>query len=123
MIRSIVFDKGFNILKILRHENIPSHLKCTALRILERLCGTFERLPNSCFIGDELKINDGLPLAKHPYADLQRGNWKGKNVAVKLLRFAAEDDRAKITKVSSAFEWFIRIRPSLTRVMPRQEVL
>lgn len=103
-----LFDEGFNVaLQILRHEDIPSRQKSAAFGILRRLCGTFQQLPESCLVRDELKIDDGLPLATHTYADLRKGNWRGKNVVVKLLRFAAEDDRAKITKVSSAFEYLI----------------
>ncbi|KAF9648301.1 kinase-like protein, partial [Thelephora ganbajun] len=91
-------DKGFNDLQVLRHEKIPGHLKSTALGILRRLCGAFQQLPNSCLVGEELRINDGIPYATRTYADLRKGNWKGEGVAVKLLRFSAGDDRAKITK-------------------------
>ena len=96
--------RGSTFCQILQDSGILNHLKCTALSILRRLCGTFGQLPNSCSIGDELEIDDGLPLATHPYADLQRGTRRGEDVAIKFLRFAAGDDRAKITKVSSAFE-------------------
>ena len=105
-----MFDGGFNISQVLPHEKIQGTYKCIALKILRRLCGTFGRLPNSCLIGDELKINDGLPVETHAYADLRRGVWKDEDVAVKLLRFAPDDDRAKITKVSSTFEWSVHIR-------------
>ena len=104
-----MFDGGFNTSQVLPHENIPGRQKSIALRILRRLCGTFEKLPHSCLIGDELQINDGLPVETHAYADLRKGVWRGEDVAVKLLRFAPDDDRAKITKVSSAFEWFVHI--------------
>jgi len=57
-----------------------------------------------------------MPFAKRTYADLWRGNWKGEDVAVKLLRFAVDDDRAKITKVSS--ERSVRIQPLLMLVVP-----
>ena len=67
--------------------------------VLRRLCGTFERLPDSCLINEELRINDGMPFATRAYADLRKGTWNGERVAIKLLRFSAEDDRGKVTKV------------------------
>jgi hypothetical protein len=109
---------GSIFLQVLRHENIPSHLRSTAFGILRRLCGTFQQLPDSCLIGDELKINDGIPFAARAYADLRKGYWRGEGVAVKLLRFATGDDRAKITKVSSVSVRSVHIQPSLTRVVP-----
>ena len=69
---------------------------------MRRLCGTFQQLPSSCLIGEELKIDDEIPFATRAYADLRKGSWKGENVAVKLLRFSADDNRAKVTKVLSA---------------------
>ena len=98
---SCVFDEVFNNLQVLRREDIPGHLKGTAFGILRRLCGAFEQLPNSCLIGEELKIDDGIPFATRAYADLRKGKWKEEDVVVKHLRFSADDDRVKITKVSS----------------------
>lgn len=91
-------------MQVLRYENVPSRLKSTAFGILRRLCGAFQQLPNSCLIGDDLKINGGIPFAKRAYADLWKGDWKGEDVAVKLLRFAAGDDKDKVTKVLSPSE-------------------
>ena len=105
-------------MQVLRDENVPGQLKSTAFGILRRLCGTFQQLPNSCLINSELKINDGIPFATRSYADLWKGDWKGEDVAVKLLRFAAGDDRTKITKVSSASERFFHMHPSLMRIVP-----
>ena len=105
--------------QILGHENIPNHLRSTAFGILRRLCGTFQQLPNSCLISEELKINDGIPFAIRAYADLRKGRWRGESVAVKLLRFAPGDDRAKITKVPFASKRSVCIRSPLTRVVPR----
>ena len=115
---SHAFGEEFNGLQVLRHENIPGHLKSTAFGVLRRLCGTFQQLPNPYLIGDELKINDGIPFATRAYADLWKGDCNGEGVAVKLLRFAAGDNRAKITKVSSSFGRFVCIHSSLTYVAP-----
>lgn len=68
---------------------------------MRRLCGAFQQLPDSCLIGEGLKIKGGMPFATRTYADLRKGKWKGKDVTVKLLRFSANDDRVKITKVPS----------------------
>ena len=84
---------------MLRHGDIPSQLKGTAFGVLTRLCGTFQRLPDSCLIGEELNIDNGIPFATRTCADLWKGVWRGERVAVKLLRFSADDDRPKITKV------------------------
>ena len=59
----------------------------------------FQQLPNSCVIGEELKINDKIPSATRAYADLRRGKWKGEDAVVTLSKFSAGHDRAEITKV------------------------
>lgn len=83
--------------------------------ILRRLCGAFQQLPDSCLIRDGLRISDEIPFATCASSDLWKGDWRGKGVAVKLLRFAASDNRAKITKVSSAFGLPVFIQSQLTR--------
>ena len=103
-------EEGLNNVQVLRQETIPNDLKGIAFSVLRRLCGTSQKLPNSCLVGKELKINGEIPFAKRIYSDLWRGDWNGKDVAVKLLRFSEDDDRAKITKVSSTLE--IRSHPT-----------
>lgn len=88
-------------MQVIQHDAIPNHLKSTAFGVLRRLCGTFKRLPDSCLIGEELQIDNGMPHAARAYADLRRGSLKGESVAVKLLRFSTGDNRVKITKVPS----------------------
>lgn len=115
-----MFGQEPNDLQVLQHKGIPGHLKSTAFGVLRKLCGTFQQLPSSCFIGQELRIDDGLPFATRAYADLRKGTWKGERVAIKLLRFSADENKTEITKVQSSLR---DTQPLLTRVLPWPEVL
>ena len=85
--------------QILQHADIPGDLKSTAFTMLRRLCGTFGRLPSSCLINEDLKMQEEIPFATRGYTDLWKRAWSGRKVAVKALRFAPDDDRSKTTKV------------------------
>ena len=67
--------------------------------MVRELCGTFGRLPGSCLINEDLQINREIPFAASAYADLWKGNWNGKMVAVKALRCSDDDDKSGIRKV------------------------
>ena len=84
---------------MLRHGSIPSQLKSTAFEVLGWLCGTFQRLPDSYLVDGELKIDDEIPLAMRRYVDLWKGDWKGERVVVKFVRFPADGNGTRITKV------------------------
>ena len=71
--------------------------------MLRRLCSTFGRLPSSCLIDEDLKMDEEIPFATRGYTDLWKRIWKGSKVAVKALRFAPDDDRGKITRVTGLF--------------------
>ena len=88
-------------LQILQHADIPGDLKSTAFTILRILCGTFRRLPRSCMINEDLKTHEGMPFATRRNTDLWKRVWNGRRVAVKALRFASDDDRGQITRVTS----------------------
>ena len=88
-----------NSLQILKHSDIAEELKSTAFTVLQRLCGTFERLPKTCVIKADFKIGGGAPVPTRAYTDLWKRDWNGRNVAVKALRFGPDDDRRKIMKV------------------------
>ena len=90
-------------LQVLQHEDIPDRLKNTAFGILRQLCGTFQRLPDSCLIGEQLQIDCGMPSATRICSDLRKGNLKGEIVAVKLLRLSTGDNRPKVINVTSSF--------------------
>jgi len=85
--------------QILQHANIPGDLKGTAFAMLRKLCGAFGRLPRSCLIHEDFKMQEEIPFATRGYTDLWKRDWNGRKVAVKALRFAPDDDRNKITKV------------------------
>ena len=85
--------------QILQHPNIPGNLKSAAFTILRKLCGTFGKLPTSCLIEEDFKTRDDIPFATRGYTDLWKRDWNGRKVAVKMLRFAPDDDRSKTIKV------------------------
>ena len=87
--------------QILQDVNIPGDLKSTAFTILRILCGTFRRLPRSCMINEDLKTHEEMPFATRRNTDLWKRVCNGRRVAVKALRFASDDDRGQITRVTS----------------------
>ena len=86
--------------KILQHPDIAPDLKSTAFTVLRRLCGTFGKLPRSCLISEDFKLQEEMPFATRGYTDLWKRDWNGRKVAVKALRFGPDDDRSKTTKVA-----------------------
>ena len=78
--------------------------------MLRRICGTFGRLPRSCLINEDFKMQEEIPFATRGYTDLWKRVWNGRKVAVKALRFAPDDDRSKTTKVTIfSVGWSLRI--------------
>ena len=86
--------------QILQHADIPGDLKSTAFTMLRRFCGTFRRLPRSYLINEDLKTREEMPCVTRGYIDLWKREWRGRKVAVKVLRFAPGDDKDKTTKVT-----------------------
>ena len=89
-------------LQILQHPNIPGNLKSAAFTILRKLCGTFGKLPASCLIEEDFKTREEIPFATRGFTDLWKRDWDGRKVAVKVLRFAPDDDRSKTIKVTAS---------------------
>ena len=66
---------------------------------LRRLAGTHGRLPDSMMVTEKIEVEEEI-LASGGFADVRRGRYLGRLVAVKTLRVAAQDDLPKIRKVS-----------------------
>jgi len=73
------------------------------------LCGRMGYLPSSYLLSDKFDLS-GMPRASGGCADVWMGVFKGKEVAVKILRVSEVDDEAKIRKVGKKLRFFTQDR-------------
>ena len=94
---SPVFSLGA---KAFRAERLDPELRQLAFSVLRRLCGKTGHLPESYLLSRKFDLS-GLPRASGGFADVRVGVLKGKSVAVKSMRIAEMDDKARIRKVGN----------------------
>ena len=85
-------------MKALRAARLNTELRPLALMVLRRLCGRIGHLPDSYLLFDKLDVS-GMPYASGGFADVRKGVFKGKDVAVKSVRVSEMGDKVKIRKV------------------------
>ena len=68
----------------------------TALR---KLCSEWGILPTSYTLTDDLEASKNGPSTQGGFADICRGRYKDREVAIKILRTYLADDPATVTKV------------------------
>jgi hypothetical protein len=72
------------------------------IAVLRKLCGLAAILPTSYTLTDGLKKTGKFPKAGGWFADVWEGTYKGRKVAIKILRTYAADDVFKVNKVCLA---------------------
>lgn len=69
--------------------------------VLRQLCGSRGILPASLTLSGSVKTTNDRPQASGGFAEVWVGRHRGHKVAIKALRIYANDDMAKVKKVSS----------------------
>ena len=82
--------------------DLPPRLRRKCLRALSQICGRNALLPKSLQI-PLCCDRSGEPLYRGGYADVWKGEHRGCDVAVKVLRVYSANDFDKITSVGSRF--------------------
>jgi hypothetical protein len=77
--------------------NPKLHKKCVLA--LRKICGSVGTLPTSHMLGDGLQKTDNHPLTGGAYADVWRGTYNDKKVAIKSFRIYASGDLVEAKKV------------------------
>ena len=88
--------------QVLDRPDLPLWVQVKCLRLLYKTCGHHGLLPKA------LKVpvfydRDDYPLYQGGYADVWKGECRGREVAVKVIRAYSRSDLRKITKVSYLF--------------------
>ena len=89
-------------IKTLRAAKLEIELREIAFSVLRRLCGRIGYLPESYLLSNKFDLSENLsegPDFVGSFADVRKGAFKGKDVAVKSSRVAERDDKMKIRKV------------------------
>ena len=81
-----------------RAARLEPEIRQLAFRVLRKLCGKAGHLPESYLLSHKFDLSE-MPRAFGGFADLRKGVYKGKDVAVKSLRVHEADDKARIRKV------------------------
>jgi hypothetical protein len=68
--------------------------------VLRRLCGNSGILPTSYHLNDGIEKSGSVPHGSGGFADVWQGKFRGRRVALKVLRTYATDDINKVKKVS-----------------------
>ena len=89
------------ITKALRVAKPEIELRKITFSILRRLCGRIGHLPESYLLPDKFDLS-GMPHTFGGFADVWKGVFKGKDVAVKSLRVSVTDDKTGIRKVGKS---------------------
>ena len=76
----------------------PIRKKC--LRLLYRTCGHHSLIPRALIV-PICYDRTGHPLYRGGFADVWKGGYSGRDVAVKVMRMYSVSDLEKITKVGS----------------------
>ena len=94
-VRSLIL---FLDMKAFRAAQLELELRNVAFGVLTRLCDRIGHLPNSYLLSDGIDLS-GIPSASGRCADLRRGMFEGRSVAVKSIRVSEADDKVKVRKV------------------------
>ena len=94
---SMIWSLNFKAFRALR---LDSELKTITFSVLKKLCGRMGHLPSSYLLSRKFDLS-GMPHASGDSSDLQKGTFKGKDVAVKSLRISELDDKTRIRKVGN----------------------
>ena len=85
-------------MKAFRASPLDNELRQLAFSILRKLSNRIGHLPGSYLLSDKFDIS-GKVVASGGFADVRKGVFKGKDVAVKTLRVSLTDDKGKIRRV------------------------
>ena len=85
-------------MKAFRVAQLETKLRNIAFAVLRSLCGRMGCLPASYLLSEKFDLS-GTPRAFGGFADIWVGVFKGKDVAIKLLRVPNADDKITIRKV------------------------
>ena len=80
--------------------SLSARVKC--LRRLYRTCGSHKLLPKNLKVSVSYDRNE-YPLFRGGYADVWKGEHRGQDVAVKVIRTYSRSELQKITGVSHRF--------------------
>ena len=95
-------------MKAFRASPLDNELRQVALGVLRELSNRTGHLPESYLLSDKFDIS-GKVVASGGFADVRKGMFKGKNVAVKTLKVLPTDDKAKIRRVRKRATLFCRV--------------
>lgn len=82
-------------MKAFRAAQLEPELRNVAFGVLRRLCGRLGHFLNSYLLSGGF-YHSGILRASDRYDDLRMGMFKGRSVAVKLLRVSEVDDKVEI---------------------------
>jgi hypothetical protein len=82
---------------------VSDKLRKKCLRALRKICGSSGTLPNSYIISDGLEKIDEYAFTSGGFADVWRGTYNNKKVAIKAFRIFAARDLVQVKKVSAIF--------------------
>ena len=87
--------------QVLDRPDLPLWARVKCVRPLYRICGYHGLLPKALKV--PVFYRDGYTLYKGGFADVWKGECRGREVAVKVIRVYSGSDWPKITKVSYLF--------------------
>jgi len=76
-----------------------SDLYRKGLRALRKICGQTRLLPTTHMLADGLEKSGDMPAASGGFADVWRGTYNGRQVAIKALRIYNTDDLQQVKKL------------------------
>lgn len=84
----------------LESDNLDALEKSKYMTVLRKLCVSCGILPASHILPDGLDIIGNQPHMAGGFGEVWLGTYKGRQVAVKVLRTYTTDDQVKVHKVS-----------------------
>ena len=87
-------------IKAFRAARLDIKLRQLAFGVLRKLCGRIGHLPDSYLLSVKFDLSE-MPRASGGFADVRKGVFEGKDIAIKSLRVSEVDDKAKIRKVGN----------------------
>ena len=87
----------------MNYAEINSRLHAQCLHTLRKLCGRSGTLPTSCMLSEGLEKDGASPRLSGGFADVWLGKYKGRPVALKVLRIYGGDNIKVVRKVRTGF--------------------
>jgi hypothetical protein len=82
----------------LSSDDVSGDLRIRNIAVLRKLCGNCVTFPETRVLVQELVRVGDIPRASGPYTDIWEGQYKEKNVAIKVLRAHVVRGRASNVK-------------------------